>query len=164
MKLAASNEVVIKACPKIPTRVIQEAGEGIFHTKLSPNAINNTLSTNKLLVGRVKRAIRKLVEMEENAFCWRRKIPCGVKNTGTINHIESNPRINNRPCANKGLAAITNASTTMTGVPIISASIIYNTDNKIVCKIDWPNRRFTGFAGSVTTSDTQRKNIPPNTR
>ena len=61
MKLAARRDVVIKACPAIPTRVIQESGEGMFHRKFNPNAINNTLSTNKLLVGRVNRAIRKLV-------------------------------------------------------------------------------------------------------
>ena len=61
MKLAARSEVVIKACPAIPIRVIQESGEGIFQTKFNPKAISNTLRTNKLLVGKVKRAMRKLV-------------------------------------------------------------------------------------------------------
>ena len=119
MKLAARSDVVIKACPAIPISVIQESDEGMFHTKFNPNPINNTLSTNRLLVGKVKRAIRKLAAIDEKTFCWRIKMPWGVKNTGTISHIESNPKINIMPCASNGLAAITNVSTINTGVPII---------------------------------------------
>ena len=90
-------------------------------------------------------------------------MPCGVKNNGTINHIESNPRINTIPCASNGLAAITNVSTIRSGVPTITSNKKYIIDSKIVCKSDWPNRLSTERDGSVTARDTQRKNNPPHT-
>ena len=94
------------------------------------------INTNRLLLGNVKRAILKLAEIEVMAFFWCMKMPCGVKNAGTINHIESNPRTNNNPWASSGLAATTNAITSTNGMPIIIASMMYNTERKIVCMID----------------------------
>ena len=136
MKLAAKSDVVMKACPAIPTRVIQESDDGIFQRKFKPYAINNTLNTNRLLLGSVNRAIRKLAEIEVMAFFWCMKIPCGVKNAGTISHMESKPKTSNNPCARSGLAVITNAITTTSGVPIMMASMMDNTESNIVCKTD----------------------------
>ena len=63
-------------------------------------------------------------------------MPCGVKNAGTINHMESKPRTSNNPCASNGLAVMTNAITITNGVPIMIASTMDNTESNIVCKID----------------------------
>ena len=68
----------------MPTSFIHVSLGGTLHKKFNPLATTNTVNTNKALVGHVKRETRRLEYIEWNAFCRRVKIPCGVKNNGTI--------------------------------------------------------------------------------